>query len=335
MHTEENSVTPERISQFAWGYVPPLVLEAAIDHHVFDVLDSDPKNLEEIQQATGASKRGLTAILNVLVGLNLLAKDPDGTFSLTPESSGFLVSSKPGFQGGILRHCREGWLRLNEIVATGRPYRALNQEGSGGEFFTKFVKDLFPMNYPAAQVLARNLPIDGIGDSSIRVLDLGAGSGVWGIAIAQNFKNVHVTAVDWSEVIPVARDMVERFGLADRFSFVEGDLLSAAFGAGYQVATLGHVLHSEGTDRSRVLLRKTFDALASGGTIAIAEFLVNSDRTGPLSGLMFALNMLVNTDNGDAYSLKEIESCLSDAGFIDSRAIEVPEPSSLILATKP
>jgi 3-hydroxy-5-methyl-1-naphthoate 3-O-methyltransferase len=63
-------VTPERIMQFAWGYVPPLVLEAAIHHRVFDVLDGGSKTVREIRQQTGASERGLTAIMNVLVGLS-------------------------------------------------------------------------------------------------------------------------------------------------------------------------------------------------------------------------------------------------------------------------
>ena len=106
-----------------------------------------------------------------------------------------------------------------------------------------------------------------------------------------------MTAVDWPEVIPVTRKTVARFGLADRFSFVEGDLLQVDFGSGHNVATLGHILHSEGSERSQALLKKTFQALASGGTIAIAEFLVNADRTGPLNGLFFAVNMLVNTDS--------------------------------------
>jgi hypothetical protein len=52
-------VTPERIYQFAFGYAPPLVLEAAIRHRVFDVLDSGSKSLHEIHKATGASERGL------------------------------------------------------------------------------------------------------------------------------------------------------------------------------------------------------------------------------------------------------------------------------------
>lgn len=331
-------VTPERIMQFAWGYIPPLVLEAAIRHRIFDLLDGGPKKISEIAQETGASERGLTAVMNALVGLNFLAKDKQGYFSLTPESSAFLVSTKPGFQGGLLRHSSERmipkWLHLNKIVATGQPARSVNQEGPGGEFFQQFVEDLFPNNYPAAQALSRHLHANGSG-APVRVLDLAAGSGVWGIAMAQGSEQVSVTAVDWPEVIPVTRKTVGKFGLAERFSFIAGDLLQVDFGSGHTVATLGHILHSEGRERSRELIKKTFQALAPGGTIAVAEFLVNADRTGPLNGLFFAVNMLVNTDSGDTYSFEEISSWLRDAGFINARTLDSPGPSPLILATKP
>jgi 3-hydroxy-5-methyl-1-naphthoate 3-O-methyltransferase len=331
-------VTPERIMQFAWGYVPPLVLEAGIRHRVFDVLDSGPKTIQQVHQATGASERGLAAIMNALVGMFFLAKDREERYSLTPESSLFLVSSKPSFQGGLIRHCSEHlipkWLRLNEIVQTGKPVEAVNQEAPGSDFFQKFVNDIFPMSYPAAQRLAQHLSLSGAG-RTVRVLDLAAGSGVWGIALAQSSEHVQVTAVDWPDVIPVTQKTVTRFGLADRFSFVEGDLLQADFGNNQNVATLGHILHSEGEHRSRALLAKTFHALGSGGTIAIAEFLVNPDRTGPMNGLFFAVNMLVNTDNGNTYSFEEIGSWLSEAGFVNARTIDSPGPSPLILATKP
>jgi hypothetical protein len=145
---------------------------------------------------------------------------------------------------------------------------------------------------------------------------------------------VSVTAVDWPEVLPVTRKTVGRFGLSERFAFVEGDLLVADFGTGYDVATLGHILHSEGEARSRKLLAKVFAALAPGGTIAIAEFLVNEDRRGPVGGLFFAVNMLVNTENGDTYSFAEISSWLEEAGFVDARLVEAPGPSPMILATK-
>jgi ubiquinone/menaquinone biosynthesis C-methylase UbiE len=226
------------------------------------------------------------------------------------------------------------WLHLNEIVATGKPVNSVNQQGDGSEFFKQLVNDIFPMSYPAAQALARHLKAGGAG-KAVRVLDLAAGSGVWGIALAQSSEDVHVTAVDWPGVIPVTRATVGRFGLANRFSFVEGDLLQADFGGDYNIATLGHILHSEGRERSRALLAKTFRALGSGGTIAIAEFLVNADRTGPVNGLFFAVNMLVNTDNGDTYSFDEISGWLAEAGFTEARTIDSPGPSPLILATKP
>ena len=329
--------TPERILQMAWGYVPPLVLEAAIRHRVFDVLEAGAKTVAETAKATGASERGLTAIMNVLVGLEFLAKDGEGRYRLTPESAAFLVSTKPGFQGGLIRHCSEHliprWLHLNEVVATGDPVSAVNEEKSGGEFFHEFVLDIFPMSYGAAQYLAREMNFGASGEP-VRVLDLAAGSGVWGIAQAQSSPRVRVTAVDWPEVIPVTKKTAERFGLGDRFSYVEGDLHDADFGSGYALATLGHILHSEGETRSRELLKKTFRALASGGTIAVQEFLVNKDRTGPLNGLFFAVNMLVNTQSGNTWSVEEIGEWLREAGFKDVRTIASPGPSPLILATK-
>jgi ubiquinone/menaquinone biosynthesis C-methylase UbiE len=335
--TTPASVTPDRISQFAWGYIPTFVLEAAVRHHVFDVLDSGPMTLEETAAATGASQRGLRAVMNILVGLNFLSKS-DGKYALTPESETFLVSTKPSFFGGLLKHTSKQlipkWLELNEIVGTGKPAVAVNEQSAGSEFFQNFVIDIFPMSYPSAQVLAKHLA-HGTSANPVRVLDLAAGSGVWGIAQAQTAPNVTVTAVDWPDVLPATRATVARFNLADRFTYVEGDLLTANFGSGHNVATLGHILHSEGEARSKTLLRKTFDALAPGGTIAIGEFLVNADRTGPVPSLLFAANMLVNTDNGDTYSFEEISSWLTEAGFTNPRLLEAPGPSPLVLATKP
>ncbi len=331
-----DAVTPQRIQQIAFGYAPPLILEAGLKHRVFDVLDSGPKTIAEVAKETGTSIRGLSAIMNALVGLEFLAKDTQGRYSLTPESEAFLVSSKPSFQGGIVRHCSEHlipkWLSLNEIVATGKPVEAVNEQARGPEFFKNFVADIFPMSYAATQALAEQLRHDG---QSMRVLDIAAGSGVWGIGLAQGSPQVHVTALDWAEVLPVTREMVGRFGLTSQFSFIEGDLNKIEFGGNYTVATLGHILHSEGEERSRALLAKVYRALDSGGTIAIAEMLVNPDRTGPVFGLLFAVNMLVNTQDGDTFSFEEIGRWLEETGFVQVRTLDAPGPSPLILATRP
>ena len=335
---EQKPVTPERIMQIAFGYAPTFMIEAAINNRVFDVLDESPKTVEETAEATGASIRGLRALMNGLVGIEFLTKDEAGRFHLTPESSTFLVSTKPAFYGGFFRHTSSQlmpkWMQINEIVRTGKPAMAVNQESDGAKFFEEFVESLFPLSYKAAQALGEELKI-AQSENPVSVLDLAAGSGVWSIALAQQSPNVRVTAVDWAGVIPVTRRMTERFGLADRYTFVERDLETADFGANHNVATLGHILHSEGVERSRKLLRKTFNALAPGGTIAIAEFLVNQERTAPPQGLIFAVNMLVNTDEGDTFSFEEISEWLTDAGFENPRLLEVPAPSPLVLATKP
>ncbi len=283
----------------------------------------------------------LGAILGVLVGIELLRRDGD-RYGLTEESAAFLVSTKPAFQGGLYRHISTQlvptWLKLEQTVRTGKPERAANQQEHGAEFFGQFVEDILPMSYAAAQVLADTLadelrPAGGSGQ--VKVLDIAAGSGVWGIALAQKSPAVHVTAVDWPAVTPVTRRIAQRFGVGDRLQTVDGDLLEADFGAGYRVATLGHILHSEGEARSRKLLKKVFDALAPGGTIAIAEFVPNDDRSGPPAALIFAVNMLVNTDEGDTFTFAEMSGWLKEAGFEKPRQLEAPSVSPLVLASKP
>jgi hypothetical protein len=336
--TKDQPLNPQRIFQMAFGYAAPLILETALEHGVFDQLHRQPMNAGELAAATETSPRGMRILLNGLVALEMVRRQGDGKFALTAESSEFLVSSKPAYFGGMIRHTSKQllakWMQLSEIVATGKPARAVNQEGDGSAFFAEFVEAIFPNSYPAASALADHLKVAGAAQT-VKVLDLAAGSGVWGIALAQKSPKVQVTAVDWPAVLPVTRKVAGRFGVVERFTFSPGDLASADFGSGHHVATLGHILHSEGETRSRALLKKTFAALAPGGTIAIAEMLPDDDRSGPPHALIFSVNMLVNTDEGDTFTFPEISGWLKEAGFVSPRKIDAPGPSPLILADKP
>lgn len=330
--------TPERLMQMAWGHAAPLSIEAGIRLGIFDTLDGNSKTLDQIASDTKCSPRGLSILLDLLVGFGLLAKSSQNSYALTPESDAFLVSTKPGFQGGIYKHISQQlmpkWLNLTEIVRTGKPAENVSGESDGAAFFEKFVEDIFPMSYAAARALADGLGVASA-DRPVSVLDLATGSGVWGIALAQASPKVQVLAVDWPNVLQVTKRVASKFGVEDRFTYAPGDLLKADFGAGHQIATLGHILHSEGEKRGILLLEKTFKALAPGGTIAIAEFLVNEDRTGPLNGLIFAMNMLVNTADGNTYSFEEIRGWLEKSGFQNVRKMDSPGPSPLILANRP
>jgi ubiquinone/menaquinone biosynthesis C-methylase UbiE len=324
--------------ELSFAYAPPLIISAGVSNQVFDSLEDGAKTPEQVAEKTGASARALRILMNALVGLNLLKKNRQGKYSLTPESAAFLLSKNPGthagFFGTITPQIISRWLRLSDIVRQGRPAVAVNQETEGTEFFSQLVENIIPLSYPPAQKLADHLKVAKI-NNHIRVLDLGAGSGIWGIALAQKSPRVRVTAVDWAGMIPTTKRITQKFGVGDRFNYVEGDLLEANFGSGYDIAILGHILHSEGEDRSRQLLAKTFRALKPGGTIAIAEWLVNDHRTKPLPSLMFAVQMLVNTEEGDTFSFNEIRNWLEETGFKKVRKVEAPGPSPLILATRP
>jgi len=186
-------LTPERLQQFGFAYAPPLIISAAVNNKVFDALEGGPKTVEQLKKETGASARGLRAIMDALVGLELLKKDRQSRYSLTPESQAFLISEKPGtlagFFGSILPIMTSRWLRLTDIVRDGRPAVAVNQETEGTEFFSQLVETIIPMSYPAAQKLADHLKV-AKAKGQVRVIDLAAGSGIWGIAVAQKSPRV-------------------------------------------------------------------------------------------------------------------------------------------------
>jgi SAM-dependent methyltransferase len=335
--THAEPVNPERLLQFAWGYAPLLIIHAAVRHRVFDCLEPGPRSLARLTAETGTSARGLTAILNALVGLGLLARSGED-YALTPESATFLVSSRPGYRGAFFDHHVDQllpqWQQLADVVRTGQPVARTNQSREGGAYFAQFVESLFPGSYPVARALGEHLGIPKA-TAPLSVLDVGAGSGVWGIALAQQSPHVRIRAVDWPAVLEVTRKVAARHGVADRLTVAEGDMFEADFGQGHQVAVLGHILHSEGPDRCRRLLQKIFAALGPGGTLAIQEFVPDDDRTGPPQPLIFAVNMLVNTEAGSTYTFAELSAWLREAGFCNPRRLEVPGPAALVLADKP
>jgi 3-hydroxy-5-methyl-1-naphthoate 3-O-methyltransferase len=174
-----SSPTPDRLMQLAWSFAPALIIEAAVQQGVFERLNQGPRSAAELATETGASVRGVTAILNVLVGLELLGRDGN-RYVLTAESAAFLVPSRAGYHGMFFEHISDQllprWLQLNEIVRTGRPTSHVNQE-EGAQFFATLVEALFPISFSAATALGEHLGISATA-APMSVLDIGAGSGV-------------------------------------------------------------------------------------------------------------------------------------------------------------
>jgi precorrin-6B methylase 2 len=330
------AVNPFRFMETMFGYAPALILDSAAACGIFEALAEGGRTSAQVAEACKVTPRGAAIILNALVGLEWLIKSGEA-YRLTDESAALLLKSSPGYHGGMLWHIVRrllpAWQNLETTLRTGKPAVPLNIEGEGGGCFRDFVAALYCANYPAARTLAAALPAV-MEQRGLKVLDVAAGSGVWGIALAMASPKVRVTALDWQAVVPVTRGTAEQIGVADRFDFIGGDVHEAEWGSGYGLIVLGHILHTQGEALSRALLKKAHDSLAPGGTLVVAEVLVNEDRTGPAMPLIFAVNMLVTTDIGDTYSLGELTSWLADAGYSNIRTLDVPGSSPLILADK-
>ena len=333
--------TPERLFQLVWGFGPTQVLASAVTIGLFDAIAAGRRDAAAIAGACDSSARGVRMLLDALVALGVLTREGAGAAArhgLAPDTEAFLVKGRPSYLGDLVRfqagHGAKHWLRLTECVRSGTPVVALDQPAEGVPVWHQLVDALFPLGFAAArqvgEELARLYP-----GRPVRLLDVAAGSGVWGIGAALANLNVSATAFDLPETLEHARAWASRMKVEDRMAFLAGDLRSTDLGsARWDAAILGQICHSEGAENTRRLLAKVARALVPGGTIVIADFLPDPGRSGPPQPLLFALNMLVLTTDGDTWAFPDFQAWLLEAGFRDARLLPSPSPSPLILATR-
>jgi ubiquinone/menaquinone biosynthesis C-methylase UbiE len=195
------------------------------------------------------------------------------------------------------------------------------------------VASLFPGNFSASQAIVSRIP-DKERRKIREILDVAAGSGAWSLAFAQAIPDARVTTVDFPETTPITRSFAQQVRVADRYSYLEGDLRQVDFGRDkYDLVILGHIIHSEGAGHGQALLRKCHAALRPGGRLLIAEYVPNDARTGPPMPMLFALTMLLQTDEGNVFTLREFRTWLKDARFRNVTTIPAP-PATVITAQK-
>jgi hypothetical protein len=102
----------------------------------------------------------------------------------------------------------------------------------------------------------------------------------------------------------------------------------------FDLVILGHIIHGQGVEAGRKLIGRAYRALRDRGLLLISEFVPNDDRSGPEVPLLFGLNMLLNTPQGDVFTMREYREWLREAGFAKITKMRAPAISPLILATK-
>ncbi len=330
------NVTPQQIIQDLWAARETQVLVAGVELDVFTHIEEGKRTAKEIARAAHASERGIDHLLNALVAMGYLNKKGE-RYGLSPVSKTFLVRGKESYMGGFIYETKliwDNWSRLTDVIRTGHPVETVDDEQGGREFFPKLVAAIFPMTFGAARAAVATLT-EKTRKRIRNILDVAAGSGAWSLAFAEAIPDARVVAVDYPEVTQITRQFAERLGVADRYDYIEGNLREVDFGRNrYDLVILGHIIHSEGEKWGKKLIKKSYSALRDGGLLLIAEMIPNDTRTGPKIPLVFGLNMLLHTENGDVFTMREYRGWLKEAGFKKVTTIEVPSPSPLILATK-
>jgi ubiquinone/menaquinone biosynthesis C-methylase UbiE len=210
--------------------------------------------------------------------------------------------------------------RLAETIKIGR---SAMQNKSNSTHFSSTAKMFFSLNNDPAQQLANHLvSLEGVNTA----LDLGAGSAVWSIPLAQRKHNLHVDALDLLPVLDATRAFTERYGVQKQYSFLPGDFLTLdRWGQGsYDLIYMGYVCCMSSRAENQSLLTRCVRNLRPGGYLALADFFPKPDRTGPFRDVLFSVQMLISIDGGDTYDPETYEGWCRDAGLSELAWIPVP-----------
>jgi SAM-dependent methyltransferase len=252
----------------------------------------------------------------------------DNRYRLTPDTAMFLDKRSPAYIGGAVEFLLSPTLAgsFKDIAAAVRKGgTVMSQEGTiapENPVWVQFARGMAPLMAMPAQVMAKLVGAEP--ERKLKVLDVAAGHGLFGIAVAQQYPNAEVTALDWSKVLEVARENAQRAGVSGRYSTIEGSAFDVDFGDGYDIVLVTNFLHHFDRETCEKLLKKVHNALKEGGRAIALEFVPNEDRVTPPASAMFSLIMLCSTPQGDAYTFAEFERMFANAGFSRSEFHQLP-----------
>ncbi|HWN10906.1 MAG TPA: class I SAM-dependent methyltransferase [Pyrinomonadaceae bacterium] len=302
-------------------------LKAAIELELFAAIGEGNTTAAEIASRCKTSERGMRILCDFLCTIGFLDK-ADQKYSLTLDSAVFLDKNSPAYLGGALEFMATEKLTGNfrNLAEAVRKGGTTDEEGGtvapDNPIWVKFARAMAPLMALPAQLLAKL--VDPSADREIKILDIAAGHGLYGIEFAKKNPLASVVALDWSKVLEVAKENAQNAGVMERYSTIEGSAFDMDYGTGYDLVLLTNFLHHFDQPTNETLLRKVHAALADGGRAVTLEFVPNEDRITPPDTAAFSMMMLGSTPRGDAYTFPELEQMLVNAGFTRNEMHQLP-----------
>lgn len=316
------------------GHQQSAALRAAVELEVCTHIGAGAATPEAIASASGASPKGIRVLCDFLSVNGFLTKSGE-EYSLTPTSAVFLDKHSPGYMGSAVQFvlspkAMSAFTGLTEAVRRGGT--ALPQGGMTESNLAEweiFAESMTPMMRAPSEFIAERAAELSPGS----VLDVAAGHGLFGIAVARKAPGASITALDWPGVLRVASRNAEKAGVSDRYSLLPGDAFAVDLGGGYDVILLTNFLHHFPIRDCESMLVRLRHALKPGGTMFTLEFAPDSDRLNPPIPATFALMMLAMTPEGDSYTKDELREMLKTAGFLENQVVDVPmSPQQLLIS---
>jgi len=310
-------------------------LKAAIDLDLFAAIGKGPGDVAAIAQHCAASERGIRILCDFLVINGILQKE-DGRYRHTPTSAVFLDPNSPASMASVAQFMHnpaihEVYENLAEVVKRGRT----TLPGTGtvepdNPLWVAFAEQMVPMTGPSATPMSA-MVLEAV-SGPVRVLDIAAGHGLFGIEIAKRNPEARITGLDWAAVLEVAHRNARTAGVEDRYEKLPGSAFDVDFGGPYDVVLLTNFLHHFDPPTCVRLLKKIHAALRPGGYVATLEFVPDECKTKPPMSAGFAMTMLTSTASGDAYSLNELTAMYHEAGFGEVAGRPVPmSPQTVVM----
>ena len=341
----------DHLSRATESYQESSVLTAAAELDLFTEILKQGNRVSASQLAgfLDADFRALTILLDVLAAIGYLSKTDeavDAVYSVEDRFKEFLDSRTPQTFVPMLRHIaavHRCWTQIAHTVKSGNP--PVPQESFLGAE-QEDVSFIWAMNLIARTLAGptveslRSAGILSFEKEDVRFLDVGGASGTYTQAILEAMPKWRAAIFDRPVGIEAAKKRFHESGEGGPYrgsvEFFKGDFYRDELPAGYDFVWISAIIHQHGLKESAELFAKAFRAMNSGGKIAVRDYIMNSNRTAPVEGAFFGINMLVETKTGMAYTFEEVRDLLLEAGFIDVElAVPLETMSAVVVARKP
>ena len=321
----------EDIRELANSFRESRTLLSAFELKIFTVLDKHMMTSDEIAQKINTNQRSTDRLMNALCAIGILKK-VHGKFYNSDLASKYLIEGKPEFMGGLYHtnNLWDTWSNLTNSVIKGSSFITNQNKTEKDDWVKDFIAAMHYRGVNQGKILAMMIDLTNVK----QMLDVGGGSAAFSMEIVKKNPAINAVVLDLPYVIPLTKKYVSESGLSDKFNFLEGDYLTRDFKGSYDLILLSAIVHINNYEQNKMLVKKCADALNKNGMIVINDFIMDDDRTKPFHGALFALNMLVGTENGDTYTEKEIREWFESAGLSKVERKNTSFGSDLMVAYK-